>query len=142
MTNIYHLIFKTQKAFSLVEVIIAVFILEVGILAVLAIFPLGVQLIRYSKMTAVAGQLAQEKIEEMISKSYIDISSEPEEVLAAPFSAYSRKTDITCFDSNGDSEPNCPAETGIKEIKVSVSWASLFGVTSKKIEISTLISKR
>lgn len=134
--------YSKKKSFSLVEVLIAIFILMVGILAVLAIFPLGVQLARYSKMASIGTQLAQEKIEEILSKSYSDIVSEPEQILTVPFEAYSRKTDVACFDPNSSLAPNCPAETGIKEIKITVSWTSPLRVTPKKIELTTLVSKK
>lgn len=143
MANIHYPISKIQKAFSLIEVMIAVFILLVGILAVLTMFPFGVRLARYSKMTTIATQLAQEKIEEIISKSYADISKESEQTLGAPFDDYSRKTDVTCFDPNGVGlSPNCPDDTGIKEIKVTVSWTSPLRASPQKIELSTLIAER
>lgn len=135
------MIYSKKEGFSLIEVMIAVFVLSVGILTVLVFFPFGLQMARYSKMTSQAVQLAQEKIEEVISRPYTDVVSEPESVLAVPFNAYFRKTDVVCFDPNGSSSPNCP-ETGIKEVKVTVSWSSPFGGTSPKIELYTLISQR
>jgi len=116
---------------------IAVFILSVGITAVLAMFPLGIQIVKSSEMATIGTQLAQEKIEEVISKPYASISEEPEETLDPPFSAYSRETEVTCFDPNGELSPNCP-DTGIKKIKVIVSW----GILSKKIELFALVVEK
>ena len=127
-----------KKGFTLVEVLVAVFILAVGISAVLVIFPSGLRVARSSKMATVAVYLAQEKIEEIISQPYAGISSEAKQTLSSPFSAYSRKTEITCFDPNGELVPNCPDDTGIKEIKVTVSW----GIAGKEIELTTLIGRR
>ncbi len=124
--------------FTLIEVIIAIFILAVGITAVLAMFPLGIQIVSSSKMATAAVYLGEAKMEEIISTSYEEISSEPKQTLNPPFSAYSRETEVACFDPNGSFFPNCPGDTGIKEIKVTVSW----GVAGKKIELSTLITKR
>lgn len=130
-----------DAGFSLIEVLIAVFILLIGILAVLTMFPFGSQLARYSKMATTATQLAQEKIEEMVSKSYADISSEPEQAVPAPFNIYLRKTDVACFDPNGAISPDCP-DIGIKEVKVTVSWPSPFNISSQEVELFTLISRR
>jgi len=131
-----------KKSFTLIEVLIAIFILTVGILAVFAIFPLGIQIASSSKMATVATYLAQEKIEEVISKSYDEISDAtfPDELsLPSPFSAYKRETEVTCFDPNGSSPPNCSdGDTGIKRIEVTVSW----GTATKEIELVTLISQR
>ncbi|GAI16438.1 unnamed protein product [marine sediment metagenome] len=127
-----------MKGFTLIELIIAIFILVVGITAVLAMIPSGIQIVSSSKMATVATYLGEAKIEEIISTSYEEISNEPKQTLNLPFSAYSRETEVACFDSNGSSSPNCPGDTGIKKIKVTVSW----GVAGKKIELSTLITKR
>lgn len=127
-----------KKGFTLVEAMVAVFILTVGISAILVIFPSGLRIVRSSKMATVATHLAQEKIEEIISQPYADISSEAEQTLSSPFNAYSRETEVVCFDPNGGLVPNCPDDTGIKEIKVIVSW----GITDKKIELTTLIKQR
>jgi len=61
-----------SKGFTLIELLVAIFILTVGISAVLAMFPLGLQVVKSSKMTAIGAQLGQEKIEEIISKPYAD----------------------------------------------------------------------
>ena len=127
-----------KNAFTLIELIVAIFILAVGITAVLAMFPLGIQIVSFSKMATVAAYLGEAKMEEIISTSYEEIFSEPKQTLNPPFGTYSRETEVTCFDPNGSSFPNCPGDTGIKKIKVTVSW----GVVDKKIELSTLITKR
>ena len=80
-----------KNAFTLIETIIAIFILAVGITAVLTMFPLGIQIVNSSKMATIATHLAQEKIEEIISTPYGEISDESEPTLASPFNAYSRE---------------------------------------------------
>lgn len=130
-----------MKAFTLIELMIAVSILAVGIVAVLAMFPLGTQIVISSKMTTVASYLGEAKIEEIISTSYGEITSEAKQALDSPFSAYSRETQVTCFDPNDSLSPNCP-DTGIKKIKVIVFWRPPFGVIEKDIQIETLISQR
>lgn len=132
---------KQNFGFTLIESLIAIFVLTVGIVGVLSAVPLAVQVAKFAQMTTVATQLGQAKIEEIVSKSFADISSEPEEKLSSPFEAYSREVEVTCFDPNENLFPNCP-DTGIKKIKVTISWKSPLGVTTKKVEISTLIAQR
>lgn len=128
---------QSIKGITLIETMIAIYILTVGIIAVLYMFPLGTRLVKFSQMTTVAAQISQAKMEEIISKSYVDISSEPKQKLDPPFNAYSRETEVTCFDPNGDLLPNCP-DTGIKKIKVTVSW----GATGKDVSLVSLIAKK
>jgi len=123
--------------FTLIETIIAIFILAVGITAVLTIFPLGIQIVNSSKMVTTATYLAQEKIEEIISTPYGEISNESEPTLASPFNAYSRETGVTYFDPDNPGVTSSE-DTGIKKIKVTVSR----GVADKKIEFSILITKK
>jgi len=142
MLKIQNSKFIIQKGFTLIETMIAIFIITVGIVAVLQMFPLSIQTAKSAEMATVASQLGQEKIEEIISKSYADISSESTTTLSSPFEAYAREVKVTCFDPNGDGLfPDCP-DTGIKKIEVIISWKSPLGVTEKDFKIATLISKR
>ncbi len=131
-----------KKGFTLIELIVAIFILALGITAVFAIFPLGIQIVRFSKITTTATHLGGAKIEEIISKPYNEIYDEPKQALDPPFNAYSRETEVTCFDPDDSLPPNCPDDTGIKMVKVTVFWRSSLGITERSIELLTLISKK
>lgn len=130
-----------KRGFTLIELIIAIFILTVGISAILVMFPLGIQIVKSSEMATVATQLAQEKIEEIISKSYTDISSETKQQLSSPFSAYWREVEMTYFDPDNP-EVTPSVNKGIKKVEVTVSWELPLKVVGKSIKIMTLISKR
>ena len=133
---------KFTKGFTIIELLVAIFVLVVGIVGVLNAFPLGVQVEKSAQMATIATQLSQAKMEEIISKSFTDISSESKQPLASPFSAYSREVEVVCYDPNGVTlPPDCP-DTGIKKIKVTVSWKSPLGVSTKKVELFSLITKR
>jgi type II secretory pathway pseudopilin PulG len=139
--------------FSLIELIIDIFVLGVGIIAILQIFPIGTQIAKSSQMATVAVQLGQEKIEEIISKSYTEIlcpggvsptCSNSEDYGSIPnFSAYKRVMKITCVrDSDFSEVTNCSPDPGLKKIEVTVFWKSPLGVPEKNIKIAILISKR
>lgn len=129
------------KGFTLLEAVIAVFILTIGIIGVFQAFPLSIQTEKTAKMDTIAAQLAQEKIEEILSKSFNEISSEATTTLNIPFQAFSRSVEVSCYDPNGSLPPNCP-DTGIKKITVTVLWKSFLGISEKKFKISTFFSKR
>lgn len=145
---------KIEEGFTLIEAIIAIFILTVGIVAVLQTFPLSVQVEKSAQMATVAAQLSQEKIEEIIAKSYDDIlcyggtlppceesktrvSTDPQE----SFYHYWRKTRIDYVDPAADLTTTTD-NTGIKKIEVTISWKSPLGATEKDLKIGILISKR
>lgn len=130
--------------FTLIESLIAIFVLVVGIVAVLQAFPLGAHIQKSSQMTTTAIQLNQEKLEEIISRSYSDIplgeTLEPYG-FNPNFSSFRRKTEITYFDPNNPTVP--PAgDLGIKKIEVWVFWRSPFGVAEKEIKLATLFAQR
>ncbi len=137
-----------EKSFTLIELIIAIFILALGITAVLTIFPLGIQIVRFSKMTTTATHLGGAKIEEIISKPYneISIGVTTEPALLPPFNDYERVTVVSCVNSNLQ-EVTCDYDLNndpnpIKRIEVTVSWKSSLGITERSIELLTLISKK
>ncbi len=134
--------FKKTEGFTLIELLVAVFILTVAISGVLSSFPLGTKIGISSQLSSVASQLAQAKIEEIISKPYgeIVIGEETEAYgTISDFPRYKRVTEATCYDPNGSAlSPNCP-ETGIKKINVILYWRSSLGVPEVNLNITTLV---
>lgn len=143
-----------KKGFTIIELLVAIFILVVGIVGVLNAFPLGVQVARSAKMATVATYLAQEKIEEIISKSYDSILCYGETLppceeskarvsasFSSPFYHYWRKTRIDYVDP-ADGLSTTTNNTGIKKIKVTVYWKSPLKVIEDSIKITTLISEK
>lgn len=131
-----------KKGFTIIELIIAIFILALGITAVFAIFPLGIQIVRFSKMTTTATYLGEAKIEEIISEPYNEIYSESKQALDSPFNAYSRETRVSYVDPTSPELPEVETDLGIKKIEVTVFWKSSLGITEQSIELQTLISKK
>ncbi len=131
------------EGFTLIELIIAIFILSVGISAVLIMFPLGIQTVKSSEMVTTAAQLGQEKIEEISSKQYeeISIGTTTEASLPSPFNTYKREVKTNYVDPILNLQETSTDE-GIKKIEVTVFWKSPLGITEKNIKITTLISKR
>lgn len=132
-----------SKGFTLIELLVAIFMLTTGIIAVLYMFPLGTRIGKSAEMITVATQLGQAKMEEIISTSYADIlvgTMEPKQALPPPFSAYSRETEVNYYDPVNSTTTG--SDSGIKMIKVTVSWEFLLGAYTPSIDIVSLISKR
>jgi len=139
-----------MKGFTLVEILIAIFVLSVGIVAVLYMFPMGLEVGKSSQMTTIASQLARAKMEEVMSKSYSELSAgtstENYGGEISNFPAYKRVTGITCL--NTDFQPaGCDYDptnnpNPLKKIKVTVFWKSALGTSEKNLEVASLISKK
>lgn len=134
---------KYEKGVTLIELFIAIFILIVGVFAVLTIFPFGIKVMKSSEMSTKAVELAQEKIEETISQSYSDMAlgtvNEPS--LPSPFNSFRREKKVNYVDPlNGMVES--ATDKGIKKIEVTVYWPSIFKISQDNIKISTLVSQR
>ena len=132
-----------KTGFTLIEVIIAIFILIVGIMAAFQLFPLGIQVEKSAQMTTVASQLGQGEIEEIISKSYdeISIGTTEKNPFESPYDSYQREIRIVYVDPNNNLEETA-SESGIKKIEITIFWKPPLGVSEKSLKIASLIAER
>ena len=139
--NTLFLEIKSEKGFTIIEAMVSVFILTLGITAVLCLFPLSLQARKFSEMKTVATQLAQAEMEEVISLSYdnILIGTATESPLDPPFGAYSRQMIVDYVDSD---LVISAVDTGLKKIEVLVSWNSSLSISDKNVRIISLIATR
>jgi len=135
---------KKSAGFTLVESLIAIFILTVGISAIFQAFPSGVFVQKSAQMSTVANQLCQQKTEEIVSQSYeaIVVGTQEEGYGSLIlFPLYKRKTEISYFDPNNPG--TVPAsDLGIKKIKITIFWYSSLKLIEKSVSVSDLIAKR
>lgn len=138
-----------KLGFTPIELLIAVFILAVGIVGVLSMFPMATRTGKFAQMNSTAIWLGQAKIEELISKSYEDLligtTSEPYNSIPN-FLSYKRITEVHCVNSNFE-QASCDYDKTndpypMKKIKVTVFWRSPFGPSEKNVSIIALIAKR
>jgi len=128
----------SKKGFTLIEILISIFILSVGIVGILLAFPLGVQVESNAKMRTCASKLAQEKMEEVISFPYEDINSSLEDYeTISEFQSYKRETNVDYYDP--DSFLSATTNLGIKMIEVKVFWNSSLASIEKNINFKTLV---
>lgn len=138
---------KFEKSFTLIELLIVIFVLTAGIIAILEAFPLGIRMAKSSQMTTTAAFLAQEKMEEIAEQSYGEISAgistEPYG-FDSTFPSYKRVADIICVDLDADliEVENCSPDPEMKKIEVTVFWKSSLGISEKSLKTINLLSKR
>ena len=127
--------------FTFLEVIIAISVLIIGILAVLQVFPLALNIEKLNQMETQAIFLAQDKIEEKISRAYqnIQVITEIEDSLPSPFERFSRETKIIYVDSD---LATTTLDLGLKKIEVTVQWKSSLRLREKSVNLITLIAEK
>ncbi len=140
-----------EKAFTIVESLVAILILTIGFVAVTQIFPFNLKIDKSSEMKTKAIQLAQAKLEELNSKSYDEINcdgsavpcTETENQVSEDI-AFRRVTIIKFADpQNGLQEPSpISTDTGIKKIEITLYWRSVWGTGENNIKIVSLISEK
>lgn len=127
--------------FTFLEVIIAISILTIGIVATLQVFPLALNIEKLNQMETQAVFLAQEKIEEKISQAYQDIQivTETEDSLLSPYERFSRETEIIYVDSDLIATTS---DLGLKKIEVTIRWQSPLRLREKSVNLITLIAEK
>lgn len=141
---------KIPRGFTVIEVLISIFILVIGIIGVLQAFPLGVQVTKAGQMTTIAAQLAQAKLEAEFSKSYSDFligTSTEDYGTITNFNFYKRVTEVNCIRSSDLTEVPCDYDLTndpfpMKKVEVTTFWKSPFGFSEKDIKLVSLISKK
>ena len=132
-----------MSGFTLIEVLVSVFIVVIALLAIIRIFPLGMNINVSSERTTVADNLAQNKIEEMISLPYSQLTVgtiESRHKVPDSSSIYERQTVISYL--NGSLQPSA-TDQGIKKVVVTVYWPSaITGLTERSFTLSSIISQR
>jgi Tfp pilus assembly protein PilV len=134
-----------KNGFTIIEAVVAFVVLIIGIFAVMQIFPFSLKLVGDSQSTTNASIIGLEKIEELISLGYDDISTgtiEAKHRLSDDDTNYlydfQRQTVVQTVDSNLNPSGS---DIGFKKITVTVYWRSTIRSTEKSIEMNSLISK-
>jgi len=113
------------RGFTIIEVLIAIFILEIGILGVASFFTTGFKITKTAREETIASNLAAGLLDEEVVNSFDNIpvaigSREKYSIDASsPFYNYEKKIDISYIDANlADSV----AATEMKKIVVTIYW--------------------
>jgi prepilin-type N-terminal cleavage/methylation domain-containing protein len=136
---------KTKKGFTMIELLIVIFVLVVGLTSVLIIFPIGMKIGKNSRTKTIGAQLCQQKIEELISKPYNDVqlnigTTTENYGTIAELGYLKRITRINYY--NPVNFQVTIVDLGIKEIEVEVFWRSPLKNTEENINIKSFISNK
>lgn len=132
-----------NRGFTLIEVVIAIFLLMVGLLSISRLYPTGLKVGSASHYLTIASAIAQGKMEEMLSKNYDEIESSPRERAdndpESPFFIYEQETKVSFVDPENNLI-EIPDDKGIKRIEVIIYWKE--GEAEKRLNLNTFYSKR
>ncbi len=133
---------NNQKGLSLIETIIALTVLTMGVVYLVSLFPYGLSSAKISEQQTVGVNLAQAKMEELISKAYEEVAagqvSETSLGSIDPdFSSYSRQTSVALVDGDLNSSL---VDLGLKKIGVTVFWLDALSRATSSISLNGLIT--
>lgn len=121
------IITKHKSGFSLLELVIAIAVLAVGLIAVLQIFPIGLRASQRAGMLTKAAFLAQNKMEDVKLAGFDAISSLPPKIpLIGKEGGLEWKVNIEEVELEG-----LVSSQDIRKVIVSVSWPERNTVRSK-----------
>lgn len=118
---------KKNRAFTLVEILLAVFILEIGLLGVAGFYAKSLNISRTARNETTASNLASGLLDEQLANNYSNLvvaegtktNYSPD--ISNPFYSWQKKIDIAYINTNlvaSYSEP----DTNMKKITVTVYW--------------------
>ena len=136
-------LFKSNPGFTLIETLIALAILMIAVLSIVQLFPLGLKASYQAKNLSLATNLAQARLEELISDNYdnLAVGITTEDTLSSidsDFSSFIRVTEIIYVDGNLNSSIQ---DLGLKKVVVYVSWPNSFTGDRSTTSLVTLINE-
>ncbi len=157
------------KGFTLIEVLIAITLLSIGILGIAGLAGTAIKSSGYSQAVTQANNLAQEKVEALLSVDYNNIqatdtttantalrrtcaqtgfAANRPEYTCTPTTAtvtslgkpFTWSYKITYIDLDGDNIANAGVD-GLKRIDLTISWTDILWHTTKSVKIVSLRSR-
>lgn len=138
--------YHNQAGITLIEIMISITILAVGILGIVQVFPQGISTEKSIALASITEQLAQAKIEELMSFNYdsLNIGILENKVpinndLSSPFYNFKRSVVVDLIDNNFNTTST---DIGLKKITVTIYQPENWSNLSQPLEITYLKAKR
>lgn len=133
---------KQESGFTLIETLIALAVFTIAVVYLVTVFPFGINSASSAQHKTVATNLAQAKIEEIISSAYAAASlgqvlESSLNSIDPDFSQYSRLTSVSYVDGNLQATGQ---DLGLKKVQVTVSWKDHLAQASSSLSLFTLIA--
>lgn len=128
-----------RKAFTLVEILLAIFVLEVGLLGVAGFYAYSLNITKMARNDTTASSLAAGLLDEQLENSYDNLAvgagTKTNYITDVndPFYSWQKKIDIAYIDSNLQESAT---DTNMKKITVTVYWQ--FNGQEKSFQIATI----
>ena len=114
---------KNRRAFTLIEVLLAIFVLEIGLLGIAGFYTYSFKITKIARMETTAANLASGLLDEQLANAYdnIAVGSGERTPYSAdePFNTFDKKIDVTYLDVNLTEQAS---ETHMKKITVTIYW--------------------
>jgi len=127
-----------KKAFTLIEILLAVFVLEIGLLGIASFYTYSFKITKTARNETIAANLASGLLDEVLENSYPNMvvgegnKTAYEATPNSPFANFQKKIDIAYIDSNL-SASYLPPDTNMKKITVTIYWTQDSGERSFQI---------
>lgn len=127
---------RNQRGVTLIEVLVAIFLISVGLWGIVGIFPMATKTAKLANSSTVAVNLARAQMEQLLSLDYTDLttgtieakhrlSASPDEQLYN----YQRQSDVVYVNSELNEEAS---DQGMKKITVTVYWYTSLDTTAER----------
>lgn len=134
---------KNKKGFTLIEILLAVFILEIGLLGIAGFYAQSLNIAKTARNETIAANLAQGLLDEQLEISFDNLpvgagvktpySTDP----TSPFLNFQKQIDIAYIDMNLSASYTQTAENqNMKKITVTVFWPYQSG--ERNFQIATI----
>jgi type IV pilus assembly protein PilV len=120
---------STEEGFTLIEIMIALVVMSIGLTALAAVQISAIQGNAFSKRMTTVVSIADEKLEQIKSSSYVDIVSESSTQITQSNMNFTRQVTVT---------NNSPL-ANTKTINVTVNWSE--GSKSHSVPFTTIVSR-
>jgi len=134
---------KMKKAFTMVEILVALGVFAIGVLGIFVFFATSAQIGRLASNTSIATNLASGIIEEEFSKSYDELNPgtgdrthiSPDQ--SNPFYKFEKQETVTWIDIDLNTSAT---DEGLKKIEIFVYWKE--NGKEKNVQVSTIKTER
>ena len=127
---------KVKKGMTLVEILVALSIVVISVLALFSVFTFGITLNLHNKYKATAYHIAQQEMEIIRSNSFYDLTNQDKGNFIGTVSGLDKLPSATAELTIEDYEGN----VNIKKVVVDVSWAEKTKI--RTVSLVTLVSRQ